>query len=131
MYRLTGGIISGSPDEFYRECLEINGIPPTWKNTLRQVPAGVQNEFINLPVEYLARPIIKTTNLDTSLTRSGKLFKNDTDNTSQGKTLQLPSSTPKKTKNQQPTVCDNSIRLLQNIQNEISRKRMRTHSNEL
>lgn len=57
MYRLIGPITKGYPNNLYRACLHIKGIPRTWKYLLTQ--------FTGMP-----------TNSNQSLARSGEFFNN-------------------------------------------------------
>ncbi|XP_050066216.1 uncharacterized protein LOC126555319 isoform X1 [Aphis gossypii] len=43
LYELTGPIANASSDNLYRACLEINGLPRTWKYILTQFPSKFNN----------------------------------------------------------------------------------------
>jgi len=43
LYELIGPIAYASSDNLYRACLEINGLPRTWKYILTQFPSKVNN----------------------------------------------------------------------------------------
>lgn len=123
MYRLTGGVSSGSPDNLYHSCLKINGIPTTWKAILKKVPEGEQNVIMDFT---LKTPAKSNKIINTSFTRSGKLYNKRIDNTNQEETLQLSPSTSDDSEDE-PELFGHSNPLLERIHDEISRKRMHTH----
>lgn len=81
LYRLIGNIIGGSPNELYHVCLEIRGIPRTWRNILKKLSdtkKDNKNATLNLTLESPAGPSITRKNIkpiaDVNVTRRGSLL---------------------------------------------------------
>ncbi|VVC45965.1 Hypothetical protein CINCED_3A020446 [Cinara cedri] len=59
IYNLIGNIIGGSPNELYHVCLEVRGIPRTWRqivNKLTNNERDKRNETLNFTLESPAGP---------------------------------------------------------------------------
>lgn len=80
LYHLVGNIIGGSPNELYQACLEIHGIPRTWRNIVKQlteVEKKTENVFdfsVNSPLGPTVRQTKSSLKLDESVTRKGTAY---------------------------------------------------------
>ncbi|VVC41643.1 Hypothetical protein CINCED_3A014571 [Cinara cedri] len=149
LYRLIGSIIGGSPNELYSACVEINGIPTTWKSIIKKMSKVNKSKLLNLTLKSPAELIMSTkteVNLDKSITRSGKEYntmyinnesiKNHsnqdvTENKNKRRKLHEPTgslhtSTPKKLENRLKIV-DNTSHLLKSK----FHKKIQTKTNEI